>query len=253
MTILRQLAQGTLMPVKTDRNSVRMTLFTFFSDNSTTSIPVTVATITTPNIASQQLTSNPDDHQTTSVVSDSCLFSKITTPTVQSQSRLLSHSDNNSNKESSPSFSSTSTTISDGSQLPNVNGNNNNNIITHLNVFITTCSTCPKCKHYVYDEEIMAGWSTDENDYRTFCPFCKTYFIPQLSIRIFGDTCGGVGGGVYNQSTKLQQRQQSREQHLRTTFSQSSNNPSNLQCDRNDSTESIQFKSCTSAPMQSTS
>ncbi|VDP57322.1 unnamed protein product, partial [Schistosoma curassoni] len=174
-----------------------------------------------------------DDHQTTSVVSDSCLFSKITTPTVQSQSRLLSHSDNNSNKESSPSFSSTSTTISDGSQLPNVNGNNNNNIITHLNVFITTCSTCPKCKHYVYDEEIMAGWSTDENDYRTFCPFCKTYFIPQLSIRIFGDTCGGVGGGVYNQSTKLQQRQQSREQHLRTTFSQSSNNPSNLQCDRN--------------------
>ncbi|CAH8626758.1 unnamed protein product [Schistosoma bovis] len=221
-------------------------------DNSTTSIPVTVATITTPNIASQQRTSNPDDHQTTSVVSDSCLFSKITTPTVQSQSPLLSHSDNNSNKESSPSFSSTSTTISDGSQLPNVNGNNNN-IITHLNVFITTCSTCPKCKHYVYDEEIMAGWSTDENDYRTFCPFCKTYFIPQLSIRIFGDTCGGVGGGVYNQSAKLQQRQQSREQHLRTTFSQSSNNPSNLQCDRNDSTKSIQFKSCTSAPVQSTS
>ncbi|CAH8649338.1 unnamed protein product [Schistosoma rodhaini] len=217
--------------------------------NSTTSVPVTVATITASNLDAQQPNSNPVDHHSNPVVSDSCLFSTIKTPTVQSPSSCLSQSDNN-NKESSPSFSSTSTTISDGNQLPNINRNNNNNSITHLNIFITTCSTCPKCKHYVYDEEIMAGWSTDENDHRTFCPFCKTYFIPQLSIRIFGDTCGGVG---YNQSAKLQQRQQSREKQFPTTFSQSSNNLSNLQCDRNDSTESVQSKLCTSVPVQNTS
>ncbi|XP_018648757.1 LOW QUALITY PROTEIN: IPR001194 DENN,domain-containing protein [Schistosoma mansoni] len=175
-------------------NNAYHELTTTKHDNSTTSIPVTVATITASNLDSQQSNSNPDDHHSNPVVSDSCLFSTIKTPTVQSPSPCLSQGDNNNNnnnKESSPSFSSTSTTISDGNQLPNINRNNNNNSITHLNVFITTCSTCPKCKHYVYDEEIMAGWSTDENDHRTFCPFCKTYFIPQLSIRIFGDTCGG--------------------------------------------------------------
>uniref|UniRef100_A0A3Q0KKV4 IPR001194 DENN,domain-containing protein n=1 Tax=Schistosoma mansoni TaxID=6183 RepID=A0A3Q0KKV4_SCHMA len=234
-------------------NNAYHELTTTKHDNSTTSIPVTVATITASNLDSQQSNSNPDDHHSNPVVSDSCLFSTIKTPTVQSPSPCLSQGDNNNNnnnKESSPSFSSTSTTISDGNQLPNINRNNNNNSITHLNVFITTCSTCPKCKHYVYDEEIMAGWSTDENDHRTFCPFCKTYFIPQLSIRIFGDTCGGVG---YNQSAKLQQRQQSREKQFPTTFSQLSNNLSNLQCDRNDSTESVQSKLCTSVPVQNTS
>ncbi|CAH8555599.1 unnamed protein product [Schistosoma turkestanicum] len=232
---------------------------------STTSIPIMVTATTTTttansNLNQQQLTSMSNDQQTSSVVSDSS--STVATSTVQSPLILgQNNSNNNNNKESSPSFSTTSTTAtttttSNDSQFSNIN---HHYCITHLNIFITTCSICSKCKHYVYDEEIMAGWSTDENDHRTICPFCKTYFIPQLSIRIFGDTSGGGGGGGvashgYNQSVKLSQNQSTMKHFHTPSISQSLNNLSNVQCDRNDSTESIPVKSYNSgSPGQSTS
>nr|CAH8867689.1 unnamed protein product [Trichobilharzia regenti] len=105
----------------------------------------------------------------------------------------------------------TTTTTSGVTTSSNNSNNNNNNVmpivnerISQLNVFITTCSSCPKCNHYVYDEEIMDGWTTDENDSRTQCPFCKINFTPQLSIRIFGDT------SEYNQQSIRYQQQQQR-------------------------------------------
>ncbi|CAH8867329.1 unnamed protein product [Trichobilharzia szidati] len=110
----------------------------------------------------------------------------------------------------------TTTTTTSGVTTSNSNNNNNNsNVmpivnerISQLNVFITTCSSCPKCNHYVYDEEIMDGWTTDENDSRTQCPFCKINFTPQLSIRIFGDT------SEYSQQSIRYQQQQQQQRYL---------------------------------------
>ncbi|KAH8857030.1 C-myc promoter-binding protein [Schistosoma japonicum] len=207
----------------------------------TTSIPITMAAKPSgPN----ELASIPNQLPTPV---NSLPFS-LPPSTLNVRSTLQS---NNNDSESSPPSSSTSlsiTTTTD-SQLPN----NNNHCITQLNIFITTCSTCPKCKHYVYDEEIMAGWSTDENDYRTFCPFCRFYFIPQLSLRIFGDTCNGVDGNAdYSDSVKLQKhQQQSKEQQFCASTSHSSNNVSNVRNSNDDSVDLIKPQS--SVPLQSTS
>ncbi|KAA3676243.1 DENN domain-containing protein 4, partial [Paragonimus westermani] len=59
--------------------------------------------------------------------------------------------------------------------------------ITHLNIFLTTCTACPGCSKYVHDEEIMAAWSMDEDEYNIHCPFCDQLFVPQLTIRVVGE------------------------------------------------------------------
>ncbi|KAF7257885.1 hypothetical protein EG68_06772, partial [Paragonimus skrjabini miyazakii] len=59
--------------------------------------------------------------------------------------------------------------------------------ITHLNIFLTTCTACPGCSKYVHDEEIMAAWSMDEDEYNIHCPFCDQLFVPQLTVRVVGE------------------------------------------------------------------
>lgn len=59
--------------------------------------------------------------------------------------------------------------------------------VCRLNVIMTTCNTCPSCKSFVHDEEIMASWSPDESEYSIPCPFCEAAFAPLITVRILGD------------------------------------------------------------------
>ncbi|KAA0184583.1 hypothetical protein FBUS_07790, partial [Fasciolopsis buskii] len=59
--------------------------------------------------------------------------------------------------------------------------------VCRLNVIMTTCNTCPSCKSFVHDEEIMASWSPDESEYSIPCPFCEAAFVPLITVRILGD------------------------------------------------------------------
>ncbi|XP_067117290.1 DENN domain-containing protein 4C isoform X8 [Osmerus mordax] len=49
-----------------------------------------------------------------------------------------------------------------------------------LEVLISTCSQCRSCDALVYDEEIMAGWTADDSNLNTTCPFCSSPFLPLL-------------------------------------------------------------------------
>uniref|UniRef100_A0A8C6TG72 DENN/MADD domain containing 4C n=1 Tax=Neogobius melanostomus TaxID=47308 RepID=A0A8C6TG72_9GOBI len=49
-------------------------------------------------------------------------------------------------------------------------------------VLMSSCSQCRNCEALVYDEEIMAGWTADDSNLNTNCPFCRTAFLPLLHI-----------------------------------------------------------------------
>ncbi|XP_068443434.1 DENN domain-containing protein 4C isoform X2 [Clinocottus analis] len=51
-----------------------------------------------------------------------------------------------------------------------------------LEVLMSSCSQCRSCEALVYDEEIMAGWTADDSNLNTNCPFCHTAFLPLLHI-----------------------------------------------------------------------
>ncbi|XP_053128522.1 C-myc promoter-binding protein isoform X2 [Hemicordylus capensis] len=53
-----------------------------------------------------------------------------------------------------------------------------------LEVLISSCSRCRTCDCLVHDEEIMAGWTADDSNLNTTCPFCKNLFLPFLNIEI---------------------------------------------------------------------
>lgn len=53
-----------------------------------------------------------------------------------------------------------------------------------VEVLLSTCSRCQGCNFLVYDEEVMAGWSSDDSNLNTTCPFCARLFVPFLSIEI---------------------------------------------------------------------
>ena len=42
-----------------------------------------------------------------------------------------------------------------------------------LKVEMTTCSKCRVCGSCLYDEEIMAGWTAEDSNLNTCCPFCQ--------------------------------------------------------------------------------
>ncbi|CAM9798503.1 unnamed protein product [Lampetra fluviatilis] len=54
----------------------------------------------------------------------------------------------------------------------------------HTCVRISSCSQCHTCEGLVYDEQIMAGWTADDSNLNTACPFCNSTFVPCLSIEI---------------------------------------------------------------------
>ncbi|KAM7377430.1 hypothetical protein PAMA_013964 [Pampus argenteus] len=51
-----------------------------------------------------------------------------------------------------------------------------------LEVLMSSCSQCHSCEALVYDEEIMAGWTADDSNLNTNCPFCRTAFLPLLHV-----------------------------------------------------------------------
>uniref|UniRef100_A0A6Q2XQK0 DENN/MADD domain containing 4C n=1 Tax=Esox lucius TaxID=8010 RepID=A0A6Q2XQK0_ESOLU len=51
-----------------------------------------------------------------------------------------------------------------------------------LEVLMSSCSQCRSCECLVYDEEIMAGWTADDSNLNTVCPFCRTAFLPLLHV-----------------------------------------------------------------------
>uniref|UniRef100_A0A4W6DJP2 DENN/MADD domain containing 4A n=1 Tax=Lates calcarifer TaxID=8187 RepID=A0A4W6DJP2_LATCA len=46
------------------------------------------------------------------------------------------------------------------------------------------CSLCKTCDCLVYDEEIMAGWTANDSNLNSTCPFCGTAFLPFLNVEI---------------------------------------------------------------------
>uniref|UniRef100_A0A665XF34 DENN/MADD domain containing 4C n=1 Tax=Echeneis naucrates TaxID=173247 RepID=A0A665XF34_ECHNA len=55
-------------------------------------------------------------------------------------------------------------------------------IFPSCQVLMSSCSQCRSCEALVYDEEIMAGWTADDSNLNTNCPFCRTAFLPVLHI-----------------------------------------------------------------------
>ncbi|XP_037539460.1 C-myc promoter-binding protein [Nematolebias whitei] len=53
-----------------------------------------------------------------------------------------------------------------------------------VEVLMSSCSLCKTCDCLVYDEEIMAGWTADDSNLNSTCPFCGTAFLPFLNVEI---------------------------------------------------------------------
>ncbi|XP_039175349.1 DENN domain-containing protein 4C isoform X1 [Crotalus tigris] len=51
-----------------------------------------------------------------------------------------------------------------------------------MEVLMSSCSQCRACDALVYDEEIMAGWTADDSNLNSTCPFCKSAFLPLLNV-----------------------------------------------------------------------
>uniref|UniRef100_A0A8C2Z6Q0 DENN domain containing 4C n=1 Tax=Cyclopterus lumpus TaxID=8103 RepID=A0A8C2Z6Q0_CYCLU len=51
-----------------------------------------------------------------------------------------------------------------------------------LEVLMSSCSQCRSCEALVYDEEIMAGWTADDSNLNSDCPFCRAAFLPLLHV-----------------------------------------------------------------------
>uniref|UniRef100_A0A9J8B0D8 DENN/MADD domain containing 4A n=1 Tax=Cyprinus carpio carpio TaxID=630221 RepID=A0A9J8B0D8_CYPCA len=49
---------------------------------------------------------------------------------------------------------------------------------------MSSCSRCNTCESLVYDEEIMAGWTADDSNLNSTCPFCGSPFLPLLNVDI---------------------------------------------------------------------
>ncbi|XP_067303833.1 DENN domain-containing protein 4B-like [Pseudorasbora parva] len=60
-----------------------------------------------------------------------------------------------------------------------------------IEVLMSSCSLCRSCNSLVYDEEIMAGWTSDDSNLNTSCPFCSAPFVPLLNAEIcdLGPVC----------------------------------------------------------------
>ncbi|XP_028280824.1 DENN domain-containing protein 4B isoform X1 [Parambassis ranga] len=53
-----------------------------------------------------------------------------------------------------------------------------------MEVLMSSCSLCRSCNSLVYDEEIMAGWTSDDSNLNSACPFCGTSFVPFLNAEL---------------------------------------------------------------------
>ncbi|XP_061138501.1 C-myc promoter-binding protein isoform X1 [Syngnathus typhle] len=53
-----------------------------------------------------------------------------------------------------------------------------------IEVIMSSCSLCKTCDSLVYDEEIMAGWTANDSNLNSTCPFCGSAFLPFLNVEV---------------------------------------------------------------------
>lgn len=53
-----------------------------------------------------------------------------------------------------------------------------------MEIEISSCFRCNRCRALLYDEEIMAGWSADDSNLNTTCIFCQNKLVPKLQIYV---------------------------------------------------------------------
>lgn len=56
--------------------------------------------------------------------------------------------------------------------------------VSFQQVLMSSCCLCKTCDCLVYDEEIMAGWTANDSNLNSSCPFCGSAFLPFLSVEI---------------------------------------------------------------------
>jgi hypothetical protein len=73
------------------------------------------------------------------------------------------------------------------------NETNNNSIETDslkklnealIDIQISSCNYCEKCDSFLYDEEIMSGWTLKDSDLNVKCFHCSSLLVPSLYIKI---------------------------------------------------------------------
>ncbi|XP_041639721.1 C-myc promoter-binding protein-like isoform X3 [Cheilinus undulatus] len=76
--------------------------------------------------------------------------------------------------------------LPDKSELGSSRYTSNTSIFNNyaMELLISSCSRCKTCDCLVYDEEIMAGWTADDSNLNTTCPFCGNPFLPFLNVEI---------------------------------------------------------------------
>ncbi|XP_053670188.1 DENN domain-containing protein Crag isoform X1 [Anopheles nili] len=52
---------------------------------------------------------------------------------------------------------------------------------------ITSCSQCHNCSVLLYDEDVMAGWSSEDSNLNTTCHACGKVTVPFLNVQIASD------------------------------------------------------------------
>lgn len=67
--------------------------------------------------------------------------------------------------------------------IPINNEDENSNVPLRI-VEISSCNRCLSCYQFLYDEEIMTGWSADDSELQTTCVHCEKKIIPNLTITI---------------------------------------------------------------------
>ncbi|KAM3917907.1 DENN domain-containing protein 4B [Leptodactylus fuscus] len=84
-----------------------------------------------------------------------------------------------------------------------------------VEVLLSSCSLCPACHSLIYDEDIMAGWTSDDSNLKTVCSFCGQHFVPFLNVKIIdlqkqrrADDPSEVDGGVTSRGPVLSDRYQ---------------------------------------------
>ncbi|KRY54094.1 C-myc promoter-binding protein [Trichinella britovi] len=80
-----------------------------------------------------------------------------------------------------PAFALSSGMVNRMLNFSAMNGNDGGLSSYQVEVLLCTTSRCPSCKYLVYDDEIMAGWSADDSELNTTCPFCDMKFVPKLT------------------------------------------------------------------------
>ena len=60
---------------------------------------------------------------------------------------------------------------------------------------ISSCCRCSRCRCLMYDEEVMAGWSSDDSNLNTSCPFCNAKLVPHLLIYL--KVSSGTDKGIW--------------------------------------------------------